>query len=120
MVTSASVPDASFVVIVTAPVNALVVVSRVIVASLALVTRVVVPVIAKAPVSVMFPVVAVAVSAPVTVDAAKLKKLAQKAGIPLEEAGQPHDCAGLNACKGLGGCHVDAAKLQKLKAKLAG
>ncbi len=54
------------------------------------------------------------------VDAAKLKKLAQKAGIPLEEAGQPHDCAGLNACKGLGGCHVDAAKLQKLKAKLAG
>ena len=31
-----------------------------------------------------------------------------------------HDCAGKNVCKGLGGCHVDAAKLQKLKAKLAG
>ena len=56
---------------VTAPVNALVVVSKLIVASFALVTRVVVPVIVRAPVSVIFPVVAVAVSAPVTVDAAK-------------------------------------------------
>ncbi|HAI14428.1 MAG TPA: hypothetical protein DCM28_22175 [Phycisphaerales bacterium] len=54
------------------------------------------------------------------VDAAKLKKLAEKAGVPMDKAGQPHDCSGLNACKGLGGCHVDAAKLQKLKAKLAG
>lgn len=54
------------------------------------------------------------------VDAAKLKKLAEKAGVPMDKAGEPHDCAGLNACKGLGGCHVDAAKLQKLKAKLAG
>ncbi|MDJ0838014.1 MAG: hypothetical protein QNK37_15980 [Acidobacteriota bacterium] len=50
------------------------------------------------------------------VDAAKLKKLAKKAGIPLEKAGEPHDCAGKNACKGLGGCHVDAAKFAKLKA----
>lgn len=28
-----------------------------------------------------------------------------------------HDCAGLNACKGLGGCHVDEARLQKLTEK---
>ena len=54
------------------------------------------------------------------VDATKLKKLAEKAGVPMDKAGQAHDCAGLNACKGLGGCHVDAAKLMKLKAKLAG
>jgi hypothetical protein len=54
------------------------------------------------------------------VDAAKLAKLAEKAGTPMDKAGDAHDCAGLNACKGLGGCHVDAAKLQKLKAKLAG
>ena len=71
MVTSASVPEASFVVMVRAPVKALVVTSRVIVASFALVVRVVVPVIASAPESVIFPVVAVAVSAPPTVDAAK-------------------------------------------------
>ena len=53
IVTSASVPDESFVVIVIAPVKAFVAVSRVIVASFALVTRVVVPVIAKAPLSVI-------------------------------------------------------------------
>jgi citrate lyase alpha subunit len=51
------------------------------------------------------------------VDAATLKVLAEKAGIPLSEAGEPHGCAGKNECKGLGGCSVDAAKLKKLKAK---
>ena len=29
-----------------------------------------------------------------------------------------HDCAGLNTCKGLGGCHVDASKLQTLAEKV--
>ncbi|MCG8424881.1 MAG: hypothetical protein MJE77_43910 [Proteobacteria bacterium] len=28
-----------------------------------------------------------------------------------------HGCAGMNACKGLGGCAVDAAKLKELAAK---
>ena len=72
IVTSASVPELSFVVIVTAPVNALVVVSRAIVASLALVVSVVVPAIVNAPLSVMLPVVAVAARLPPTVDAAKV------------------------------------------------
>jgi len=52
------------------------------------------------------------------VSAAKLEKLAEQAGVPMEKAGKPHSCAGLNECKGLGGCHVDAAKLAKLKKKL--
>ena len=72
IVTSASVPELSFVVIVTAPVNAFVVVSRAIVALLALVVSVVVPVMASAPESVMLPVVAVAARLPPTVDAAKV------------------------------------------------
>ena len=72
IVTSASVPELSFVVIVTAPVNALVVVSSAIVASLALVVSVVVPAIVNAPLSVMLPVVAVAARLPPTVDAAKV------------------------------------------------
>ena len=66
MVTSASVPEASFVVMVRAPVKALVVTSRVIVASFALVVRVVVPVTPRATVSVMFPVVAVTLRLPPT------------------------------------------------------
>jgi len=72
IVTSASVPDESLVVIVKAPVKALVVTSRTIVPLSALVTSVVVPVIARAPLSVIFPLVAVAVRAPPTVDAAKV------------------------------------------------
>ena len=71
IVTSASVPELSFVVIVTAPVNALVVVSSPIVASLALVVTVVVQAIVNAPESVMLPVAAVATRLPPTVDAAK-------------------------------------------------
>ena len=76
IVTSASVPELSFVVIVNAPVNALLVSSKVIVASSALVTKVVVPVIARVPLSTIFPVVAVALNAPLTVDAAKFKPAA--------------------------------------------
>jgi hypothetical protein len=49
----------------------------------------------------------------------KLAKLAEKRGIPLEEAGEAHACAGLNACKGLGGCHVTQEKFAGLKAKLS-
>jgi len=47
----------------------------------------------------------------------KLAKLAEKRGIPVEEAGEPHGCAGQNACKGLGGCHVTEEKFAKLKAR---
>ena len=61
IVTSASVPDASFVVIVIAPVKAFDVLFNVIVASFALVVNVVVPVIVSAAFWVMFPVVAVTV-----------------------------------------------------------
>ena len=53
------------------------------------------------------------------VDAEKLVKLAEAAGVDADKAGEEHACAGKNACKGLGGCHVDADKLVMLKAKLA-
>ena len=70
--TSASVPELSLVVISMAPVKALVIEAtfRSIVASSALVTRVLVPVIVKAPLCVMSPVVAVALRFPPTVEAA--------------------------------------------------
>ena len=67
IVTSASVPDESLVVIVKAPVKALVATSRTIVPLSALVTSVVVPVTARATVSVILPVVAVTLRFPPTV-----------------------------------------------------
>ena len=70
--TSASVPEPlSLVVINSFPVNALPVSFSVIVALSALVARVVVPVIVRAPLCVIFPVVAVALNAPSTVIATK-------------------------------------------------
>ena len=72
MVTSASVPALSLVVIVNAPLNALLVSSNVIVASLALVTRVVVPVMVRVPLSVILPVVAVAEKLPSILEAASI------------------------------------------------
>ena len=54
------------------------------------------------------------------VTAEALAGYAKAAGVDATAAGSPHSCAGQNACKGLGGCSVDAAKLQALKAALAG
>ena len=71
MVTSASVPEPSLVVKVMAPVKALVVTSSTMVASFALVVKADVPVIAKAPESVILPVVAVTDKSPATDDAPK-------------------------------------------------
>ena len=70
MVTSASVPESSFVVMVTAPVRALVLL-RTIVALFALVVKAEVPATVTLPLSVILPVVAVALKAPPTVDAAR-------------------------------------------------
>ena len=71
MVAAALLPESSLVVSVTAPVNALLSVSRAIVALFALVMKEEAPVIASAPLSDIFPVAAVALNAPPTVDAAK-------------------------------------------------
>ena len=76
MITSASAPALSLVVIVTAPVNALVVVSSVIVASLALVVKEDVPVTVNAPESVIFPIVAVAARLPSILEPASSTRVA--------------------------------------------
>lgn len=46
---------------------------------------------------------------------AKLKTLAEKAGVPVEKAGKAHGCHGKNECKGLGGCKVTEADYKRLK-----
>ena len=73
MVAAALLPESSLVVIVTAPVNALLSVSRAIVALFALVMKEEAPVIASAPLSDIFPVAAVAVRLPPTVDSPRSK-----------------------------------------------
>ena len=37
--------------------------------------------------------------------------------VDMQKYSEIHDCAGHNTCKGLGGCHVDATKLEKLAQK---
>ena len=73
IVACATVPSLSLVVKVIAPVKALVVVSNAMVALFALVMNADVPEIARAPLSVILPVVAVADNVPSTVEAAKAK-----------------------------------------------